>query len=196
MKIFLLCFVPLFVAFDALCVLPIYIGLTGDLPPTHKRRVLVQSLITASAVAFIFLVLGPTILNALNITVSDFMVAGGLMLLVISLNDLLTGEKRQRQVDPETLGAVPLGVHLITGPAVLTTSVLLANAYGIPFTAIALLLNLAIAGTIFRFAQPITRFLGHAGTMIVSKIASLFLATIAVMLIRKGVVAIMIAALK
>jgi multiple antibiotic resistance protein len=196
MKIFLLCFVPLFVAVDALGVLPIFISLTDGLSSSQRRRVLIQSLITASAVALVFLAIGPTILIALNITVSDFMVAGGILLLVISLSDLLTGEKRQRLVDPETLGAVPLGVPIITGPAVLTTSVLLANVHGLSLTALALLANIGIAGAIFWFAQPITRFLGNAGTMILSKIASLFLATIAVMLIRKGIVAIIIEVVK
>ena len=196
MKIFFLCFLPLFVAVDALGVLPIFIGLTEGLSPSQKRRVLIQSLITASAVALVFLAVGPTILLALNITVSDFMVAGGILLLVISLSDLLTGEKRQRLVDPETLGAVPLGVPIITGPAVLTTSVLLANVYGMALTSLALLTNLGIAGAVFWFAQPISRFLGNAGTMILSKIASLFLATIAVMLIRKGIVEIITTALQ
>jgi len=188
MATFILCFVPLFVAVDALGVLPLFIGLTGGLSSPQQRRVIIQSLFTASAVALIFLAVGPLVLSLLNITVSDFMVAGGILLLVISLSDLLTGEKRQRIVDPETLGAVPLGVPIITGPAVLTTSVLLANVHGMPVTALALLTNLGIAGAIFWFAQPITRLLGNAGTMILSKIASLFLATIAVMLIRKGII--------
>lgn len=192
METFILCFVPLFVAVDALGVLPLFIGLTESLSPPQQRRVIIQSLITASAVALVFLVAGPAVLNFLQITVSDFMVAGGILLLVISLSDLLTGEKRQRIVDPETLGAVPLGVPIITGPAVLTTSVLLANVHGMPLTALALLANLGIAGLIFWFAQPITRLLGNAGTMILSKIASLFLAAIAVMLIRKGIIDIII----
>jgi len=196
MKIFLLCFVPLFVAVDIPGVLPIYINLTEGLSPEQKRRVLVQSLLTASAVALVFLAVGPTVLAYLNITVSDFMVAGGLLLLVISLSDLLTGEKRQRIVDPETLGAVPLGVPIITGPAVLTTSVLLTNVHGMPVTTLALLINMGIAGVIFWFARPITHFLGNAGTMILSKIASLLLATIAVMLIRKGIIEIITNAVK
>jgi len=196
MNTFLLCFVPLFVAVDVPGVLPIYITLTEGLSDEQKNRVLVQSLLTASAVALVFLAAGPAVLSALTITVSDFMVAGGLLLLVISLSDLLTGEKRQRIVDPETLGAVPLGVPIITGPAVLTTSVLLTNVHGMAITTLALLINIGIAGIIFWFARPITRFLGHAGTMILSKIASLLLATIAVMLIRKGIIDIITAAVK
>lgn len=196
MRTFFLCFVPLFVAVDIPGVLPLFISLTNGLSAQQKRKVLIQSLITASAVALIFMVAGPSLLSALNITVSDFMVAGGILLLVISLSDLLTGEKRQRIVDPETLGAVPLGVPIITGPAVLTTSVLLANVHGIQLTMLALLANIGIAGGIFWFAQPVTRFLGNAGTMILSKIASLLLATIAVMLIRKGVMEIIVSTLK
>lgn len=196
MKVFLLCFVPLFVAVDIPGVLPIYINLTEGLSPGQKRRVLIQSLLTASVVALVFLAVGPTVLAYLNITVSDFMVAGGLLLLVISLSDLLTGEKRQRLIDPETLGAVPLGVPIITGPAVLTTSVLLASVHGMTVTSLALLLNIGIAGLIFWFALPITRFLGNAGTMILSKVASLLLATIAVMLIRKGIIEIITTAVK
>jgi multiple antibiotic resistance protein len=196
MRTFFLCFVPLFVAVDIPGVLPLFISLTNGLSAQQKRKVLIQSLITASAVALIFMVAGPSLLSALNITVSDFMVAGGILLLVISLSDLLTGEKRQRIVDPDTLGAVPLGVPIITGPAVLTTSVLLANVHGIQLTMLALLANIGIAGGIFWFAQPVTRFLGNAGTMILSKIASLLLATIAVMLIRKGVMEIIVSTLK
>jgi len=187
---FWLCFVPLFVAVDVVGVLPFYIGMTGDLERRQRRNILVQSLITACAVAFVFLAAGPFLLKTIGVTVSDFMVAGGILLFVLSLTDMVTGEKRQRSVDPATMGAVPIGVPLITGPAVLTTSMLLANEYGIFLTGISLLLNIAFAGIVFAFAEPISRILGNAGSRILSKIASLFMASIAVMLVRKGIIAI------
>lgn len=187
MKEFWLCFVPVFVAVDAVGVLPIFISLTEELSPAQRRRTLAQSLITASAVAVAFLWGGPAVLRLVGIGVADFMVAGGILLLVISVSDLLTGEKRQRSVDPETVGAVPIGVPLITGPAVLTTSVLLTDAYGVLPSGAAVLANIALAGVVFYFAVPITRRLGNAGSRTLSKIASLLLASIAVMLIRKGV---------
>lgn len=187
MKNFLFCFIPFFVAVDAIGVLPIYLSLTEGLSSKRRRSIIIQSLITASAVAIAFLLGGPFVLELVGVGVSDFMVAGGILLLIISLSDLLTGEKRQRAVDPETLGAVPIGVPLITGPALLTTSVLLANQYGISPTALALLANIAIAGVVFSLAIPIERFLGLAGSRTLSKVASLFLASIAVMLIRRGI---------
>jgi multiple antibiotic resistance protein len=97
------------------------------------------------------------------------------------------GEKRQRIIDSETVGAVPIGVPLITGPAVLTTSILLSNEYGIISTTLALLANFLIVGVVFFMASPIERILGQAGSRTVSKVASLFLASISVMLIRRGI---------
>jgi len=187
MKNFFLCFIPFFVAVDAIGVLPIYLGLTEGFSSERRRSIIIQSLITASAVAIAFLLGGPFVLNLVGVGVSDFTVAGGILLLVISLSDLVTGEKRQRLVDTETLGAVPIGVPLISGPAVLTTSVLFANEYGVIPTALALLVNIAIAGLVFFLAAPIERFLGLAGSKTLSKVASLFLASIAVMLIRRGI---------
>ena len=188
MKTFWLCFVPMFVAVDALGVLPIYLGLTEGLSPSQIKKVLIQSLFTALAVAVIFIFGGPALLRLVGVGVNDFMVAGGILLLVISLSDLLTGEKRQRMVDSETLGAVPIGVPLIVGPAVLTTTVLLSDTYGLLQTTLATVLNVIIAIFIFGFSKPISGFLGEAGTKTLSKIASLFLASISIMLIRRAII--------
>lgn len=187
METFWLCFVPLFIAVDPIGVLPLFVSLTEGMERIHRRRVILQSIITASTVGLIFLNFGPTLLRFLGITVPDFMIAGGVLLLAITLSDLLTGEKRQREIDAESLGAVPIGIPLICGPAVLTTSLLLVGLYGRLIASIALLLNVILTGLLFIFSQPMTRVLGKTGTKTVSKIAGLLLAAIAVMLIRKGV---------
>lgn len=192
MNEFWICFVPLFVAVDAIGTLPIFVLLTKKLESKTLQWVVMQSVITASLVALVFLVFGPAFLAFLGITVPDFMIAGGILLLVISLSDLLTGEKKQRQLDPETVGAVPIGIPLITGPAVLTTCILLANSHGKPITALAALTNIILAGVLFWFARSITRGLRQTGIRTVSKIASMLLAAIAVMLIRRGVVEVII----
>ena len=187
LKSFWLCFVPLFVAVDAIGVLPMFLGLTEDLEKPVVRRVLRQSVLTASIVGLSFLAIGKGVLSLLGITVADFMVAGGVLLFVISISDILSAAKVRRRVDPDSLGAVPLGVPLITGPAVLTTSVLLLNEYGFLPTAAMLVLNILIAGLFFESAEAINGFLGQAGTKTTSKIASLLLAAIAVMIVRKGI---------
>ena len=69
----------------------------------------------------------------------------------------------------------------------ITTSILLINEHGFVATSAAIVINVLIAGAVFRFAESISRFLGKAGAKIISKIASLLLAAIAVMIVRKGI---------
>ncbi len=187
MKTFWLCFVPLFVAVDAVGVLPAFLGMTDGLTRERVRRVIGQSVVTAAGVALAFLLIGRGVFRLLGILVQDFMIAGGVLLFVYSLNDLLAVEERRRKVDADSLGVVPLGVPLISGPAVLTTSLLLLNEHGFVPTAAALVVNVALAGAVFASAEFIHRLLGKAGARAASKLASLLLAAIAVMMVRKGV---------
>jgi multiple antibiotic resistance protein len=187
MESFWLCFVPLFVAVDAIGTLPIYLSLTEGFSRTQNWAIVVQSMATALLVAVGFLFLGQWVFGMLGITVADFMVAGGLLLLAFATADLLTLEKVRRQVDPEGVGAVPIGVPLTVGPAVLTTIVLLANQHGRFSTVLALLANIAVAGAVFRFGIVVERALGRTGIRTLSKIASLILAAIGVMMIRQGI---------
>jgi len=190
MKAIILCFVPLFVAVDVIGILPMFLNLTEGIATVRRRQIIIQSVLTAAAVAILFVLVGPSIFRLLNISVADFMVTGGMLLFIIALRDMLSAEKSQRYGDLATLGAVPIGVPLITGPAVLTTSLLLYNQHGAFPTFTALITNIFFAGVIFWFADTITRILGNAGTKTMSKIASILMASIAVMMIRKGIIAI------
>lgn len=130
METFWLCFVPLFVAVDVVGVLPMYLNLTEGFSASEKRRTLVQSVLTAVGVAIGFLFLGQSVFRLLGVTIPDFMIAGGVLLFAFAMSDLLSVEKLQRRVDAESVGAVPIGVPLTVGPAVLTTIILLANQHG------------------------------------------------------------------
>lgn len=187
MKTFWLCFVPLFVAVDAIGILPIYTGLVERCSQKQQNKIVTLSVLTALAVALLFLFVGEIILRLLNITVADFMIAGGIILFLLSINDLFVSETRTRDVDPQNFGPVPIGVPLMVGPAVLTTIMLLVREYGFFHTTIATILNIVIAGLMFYFSRYIIRILGKNGAKIFSKIANLFLAAIAVMMVRKGI---------
>jgi multiple antibiotic resistance protein len=184
---FLLCFVPLFVAVDPIGILPMYMNLTRGVEKNRLRRLLAQSIATALIVALGFLAIGKLVLYYLGISIADFMVAGGLLLFVLALSDLLTSEKRQRRVDPDSLGPVPIGVPLIVGPAVLTTGMLLMDQYGKLTAMSATAANVLLAGLVFAASGFFHRLLGRTGAQIVSKLASLLMAAIAVMMVRKGV---------
>lgn len=190
-KEFWLCFVPLFVAVDALGTLPIFTALIGSAEQVRVTRLIKTSIVTALLVALPFIFLGKWLFMLLGITVADFMIAGGLILLLLSIRDLLATKKQSYGRDLESLGPVPLGVPLIVGPAVLTTILLLVGQYGFFMTTVATIINILIAGVIFFFTKIIIKIIGKAGTLIASKVASLFLAAIAIMLIRKGIIAIL-----
>jgi len=187
MKSFWLCFVPLFVAVDAIGLLPLFINLTEGMGKKIVRKIIVQSMITALAVALVFIAVGTGIFRFLNISVADFMIAGGTLLFGISVRDILSSEKKLLDVDTESVGAVPIGVPLITGPAVLTTSLLLINEHSAVITSLALAANILIVGSMFLMAPLIYRVLGKTGSKAISKIVSLLLAAIGVMIVRRGI---------
>lgn len=187
MNAFWTCFVPLFVAVDALGVLPLFLGLTAGQAPGRAHRVILESVLTALLVSLVFLAAGTTLLRLMGITSADFMVAGGLALFALALTELLTVEHSPRRTLGAALGAVPIGVPLLAGPAVFASSLLLLDRFGFAPTALALTANMILAGLIFWFGKQVIHRLGAAGVTVLSKVANLFLAAISVMMIRQGV---------
>ncbi len=188
---FWLSFLPIFMAVNAIGLLPMFISFTINLEKSQINRIIIQSVITGTIVSLFFLAVGSMILNVLGITVADFMIAGGSLLFVISLDDLLREGKAAQQIDPESLGAVPLGVPLIVGPAVLTTILILVPQQGIIATISATIANILIAGVMFWLSGPIIRILGNSGAKTLAKVGDLLLAAIAIMMIRKGILLIL-----
>ncbi|MFQ6066365.1 MAG: MarC family protein [bacterium] len=184
LKSLLLSFIPIFVAVDAFGVLPIFLSLTEGMKPHERRNVLRQSLITAFVIAVAFVFLGKAVFLMLGITVQDFMIAGGVVLFILSVVDLLFPTKERRS--PSTVGVVPLGMPLIVGPAVLTTALISINSFGIFITLFSIVVNILLAGIIFASSRLLMRVLGKAGSKAISKVFSLFLAAIGVMMVRKG----------
>lgn len=183
----ILTFIPIFVAMGPLGNMPIFISLTQGLRKREKQRIIRDAIITASLAIVIFLLIGKGIFVLVGVTISDFMLAGGILLLIIAITILLNVEKIMK-APQEEVGIVPLGTPIIVGPAVFTTSLILIDLYGIIPTMISLVLNIAITGVIFINADYITRMLGRGGTRALSKITAVFLAAIAVMMMRIGVV--------
>lgn len=180
-----LAFIPLFVAVDPFGLLPVFVALTDGLTPQQRARVIRQSLATALGVAIVFLFVGRYILQVVGVSVGDFMVAGGLLLFVLAVTDLVNPKGGLAAVATD-FGIVPLGVPLIVGPAVLATVLLLTTSYGVLPTLLALVVNIGLVGVMFLGAQRLMRVLGEGGNKVISKIASLLLAAIAVMLVRRG----------
>jgi len=182
-----LAFIPLFVAVDAIGVLPIFVSLTEEYSEKEKIKVIFESIVTAICLAVGFIFLGKAVFRFLNITIGDFMVAGGALLFCIAITDIMNPTTKRR-IPSSELGFVPLGTPLITGPAVLTTSLIIIQEYGLIPTVISVLSNVILAGIIFQQSRILIKVLGESGTRALSKIMSLLLAAIAVMMMRRGIV--------
>jgi len=99
-------FIPFFVALDPLGILPVFVSLTSEMSNAERRKVVRQSTVTAFLVAIGFLAAGKSVFALLGITFSDFKVAGGVLLFIIAIVDLIFPE-RTRTFPKETLGVVP-----------------------------------------------------------------------------------------
>lgn len=181
---FLRTFIPIFVAIDIFAVLGVFLSLTEGMSRKERNSVIRKSVITAFFTGFVFLFVGRWIFALLGITVNDFKIAGGILLLVIAVSEI-TRHKRQTG-QSSMAGVVPIGVPLIVGPAVLTTLLMLVEQYGIMLTVLSFVINLLIVWLSFRWANNIVRFFGKEGIIAFSKIMAILLGAIAVMLIRIG----------
>ena len=188
-----LTFVPLFVAMDSVGVLPILFSLTREMKTRERSRTVRLAMLTALGLGLGFSAIGKAIFLFLGIEVADFLVAGGLILLVLSVKDLATGKMVEFQASPmiETIGVVPLGTPLVVGPAVLTTLLILIDQYSIFIVLFSFVLNMAIAWILFRQVDRVIKFLGNSGTVAISKVVSLLLAAIAIKMIRQGILEIL-----
>lgn len=188
-----LTFVPLFVAMDAIGVLPILLPLAQDMKANERRRVIRFAMLTALGLGLGFVAIGKGIFLFLGIEVADFLVAGGLILFLLAAKDLITGKMMEAEasVGADMVGVVPLGTPLVVGPAVLTTLLILIDLYSIVIVIVSFIINLAIAWLLFAQANRVVAFLGQGGVRATSKVVSLFLAAIAIKMIRQGVLAIL-----
>jgi len=144
-----------------------------------------HSIVTAFLITIGFTFLGRAVFRALAITVEDFMIAGGIVLLIIAVLEVVRSGEKKYPVSP-TFGVVPLGTPLIAGPATLTTTLVLVGTYGYMPVILSLIVNILLAWLIFAQADRIIKLIGIQGSRAFAKVAALLLAAIAVKMIRSG----------
>ncbi len=180
----MLAWIPLFVAMDPVGLVPLFLGMTSGLPRDEVRRTVRQAVLTAGLVAVGFMFLGQFVFRALGITVADFQIAGGLILLILAGRELVAAGEPPKP--PPDFGVVPLGLPLITGPATLAALLLLVDTVGPGYSLAALAVNLVLVHLALNFGEQLKRLVGLTGLKAVSKIIALLLAAIAVHMIRRG----------
>jgi multiple antibiotic resistance protein len=193
---FVLTFVPLFIVIDAIGNLPFVIAASEGMTSSQRFKMINIAITTAAIVGLAFLFLGQLILNAMGISFGSFAIAGGLILLALSIRYMITGHMVESAAEDkrELLGVVPIGTPLTVGPATITTLLLLVKqqvspaqpAFPLYMVLISFALNLFIAWIICMAGNWIAKFLGQGGIKAVSRVFSLLLAAIAVSMVIKG----------
>ena len=183
---FLQAFIPLFIAIDPIGLAAIFLALGSGVPTETRRKIARQAAWTGGGVALLFLLLGQTIFSALGITVTDFQIAGGLILFILAARDVTHSAAEEPAKLADDFGVVPLGMPLIAGPASITTLILLSQTLGVIITLCALAVNLVLVVLAFAHSDRIGAWIGATGMRAISKIVSLLLAAIAVNMVRRG----------
>jgi multiple antibiotic resistance protein len=190
LQAFLMSLIPIMVALDAPGTLPLYVGMTEGMKKQERKRVVRQSILTAFLVTVGFVLLGRAVFKALGILVEDFMIAGGVILLIIAVSDILQAGAKKMPRSAE-FGVVPMGTPLIAGPAMITTALVLVGVHGYIPVFLALVVNLLLAWFILAQADRIIGVIGISGSRAFAKVISLILAAFAVKMMRTGILALM-----
>jgi multiple antibiotic resistance protein len=182
---FVLTFIPLFIVIDAVGNLPFVITLSEGLDRKERSKLIKVATATAAIVGLFFLFVGQALLNVMGISVGAFAIAGGIVLLVLSVHYMTSG-RMVEIVKEEMVAVVPIGTPLTVGPATVTTLLLLATQFHIYYVLISFLLNIGIVFITFVLSTQLVRVLGQGGIKAFSRVAALLLAAIAVNMVLRG----------
>src|SRR5947209_4220726 len=186
LRTFLAFFLPLFVAIDPVGLLPVFLGVTQGLSAERRRKAVFEAVSAAVVITLGFMFVGEALFRFLSITEADFKIAGGVILLVLSVIDILT-PGRSAVNETEMVGIVPLAMPLIVGPATLATVLILAKRRdGYSLTALSLAVNFLVLLTILLSADRICRAVGINALRAFSKLVMVLLAAIGVNYILTG----------
>lgn len=182
---FILTFIPLFIVIDAFANLPFVISAGQGMQRRQQRKIVHFAILTATIVGLIFLFFGQFILNVMDIKVPEFAIAGGIILLVLSIRYMITGHM-VTVVREEMVAVVPIGTPLTVGPATITTLLLLVGRFPLWVVLVSFVINMFITWIIFLLSQRISSFMGQGGLTAISRVFSLLLAAIAVSMVIGG----------
>ncbi|MCX6821597.1 MAG: MarC family protein [Candidatus Aenigmarchaeota archaeon] len=175
----------LFIVLDPLGNVPLFIALTEKMKKGKRKRTFQTATFVSLVLLLIFALLGQQILGLFGISLFAFMIAGGILLLLISMKTIVFNEKKSDTT--EEVGAVPIATPLLVGPGAITTTIVLLQTYGIPVTLVSVLVNFFVIRILFRYIDRIHNFLGKIGALVMARIMAILLAAIAINLIVEGI---------
>lgn len=179
-------FIALIVIVDPLGNIPIFSSLTAKMSRKVRRRTFNIATLVGFVLLLVFTLLGDQLLKLFGISIESFMIAGGLLLAIISVKILIQGGWEERHLSPEDVGAVPIAFPLLVGPGAITTTILILKSSGLGIAVLAVSLVFAIVWLILRFIDSIYSLLGKTGSAVIARVMAVFIAAIAVQFILEG----------
>ena len=178
--------ISLFAVINPIGTIPLFASITQKMQKKERNRVLKTTVITAGALLMIFAVAGTQILSIFGITISSFMIAGGILLFVVSIELLTHGGWRFGGTVSDESGVVPLAFPLLAGPGAITTVILSFQMSGLMVTILSIAIVIGITYIVFFLTGTIYRILGRRGSLIITRIFAVLVAAIAVQYVVDG----------
>jgi multiple antibiotic resistance protein len=178
--------ISLFAVINPIGTIPLFASITQKMQKNERDRVLKTTVITAGALLMIFAVAGTQILSIFGITISSFMIAGGILLFVVSIELLTHGGWRFGGTVSDESGVVPLAFPLLAGPGAITTVILSFQMSGLMVTILSIAIVIGITYVVFFLTGTIYRILGRRGSLIITRIFAVLGAAIAVQYVVDG----------
>jgi len=179
--------IALFVVIDPIGSVPVFIALTHKMESAERSSVTKTAIITAAGLLLVFAVAGTQILSIFSITISSFMVAGGILLFIVSIELLTHGEWRFAGAGTQgESGVVPLAFPLLAGPGAITAVIISFQTTGLLVTALSIMIVIGVTYVVLRYVDNIYKIIGRRGSIIVTRVFVVLVAAIAVQFIVDG----------
>jgi multiple antibiotic resistance protein len=177
----------LFVILDPLLSIPIFLDMTKDREPGYVARQAGIAIMVAGALMYLFLFFNFIIFDTLGITIASFQVAGGIILFILGMQEVLgLSLGGTMKACKDNAACVVIGTPLLCGPGTLTTVLLLSQALGRIIVGAAIALALACTWLVLRYSRALQRFVGDLVIEIMAKVLGMVVAAIAVQIIVNG----------
>src|SRR4051794_594578 len=167
-------------------IIPILINLTKKMEKETSKALSKSAALTSALLLMIFGIAGTQILFVFGITVNSFMVAGGALLFIVSLEIMRHGALRNIQNDLQGTGVIPIAFPLIAGPGAITSVIISEQKDGPIVTLLSIIIVIGITYLVLRSINSIYRILGNRGSEVISRIFAVILAAIAIQYIVEG----------
>jgi multiple antibiotic resistance protein len=180
--------ISLFVVVNPIGKVPLFITLTEKMEKENKKLVSKNAIITTAVLLTVFAVAGIQLLSIFGISIFSFMVAGGILLFIISIEFLTHEEWRYggSSISSGDSGIVPLAFPLLAGPGAITTVIISLQTYGWIVSIISIVFVVLVTYLVLHLENPILKILGRRGSLITTRVFAIFLAAIAVQYIVEG----------